>query len=77
MKHDPDVYLDDRYAGLIGALVDVTPCPITGERTADQIQQVFCKFNSWPKSIRADVIRATRYGADGLRPATGFPSSLA
>lgn len=53
-----DVYLDDRYTALINALVNVPPCPITGERTADQIQQVFCQFDVWPKSIRADVIRA-------------------
>jgi hypothetical protein len=54
----PDVYLDDRLRALIDALVDVPPCPVTGKRTADQIQQVLCQFDIWPKSIRAEVIRA-------------------
>jgi hypothetical protein len=54
----PDVYLDDRYSALINALVDVPPCPVTGERTADQVQQVLCDFGIWPRSILGDVIRA-------------------
>jgi hypothetical protein len=52
-----DVYLDDRYTAFINALVNVPPCPVTGERTFDQVQQVLCQFDIWPESIRPDLIR--------------------
>ena len=58
------VYLDDRYDALVDALVNVPPCPVTGERTADKIKLVLCEFDIWPKSIRAEVIRAMNDSGD-------------
>jgi len=50
---------DDLYMRLVKALVDPSPCPVTGKVTDNEIKIILGEIGDhWPESIRADVIAA-------------------
>lgn len=53
-----DIYLDyQRYNKLVDALLNVQPCPVTGEVTPDQIKLALgLAGDIWPMEIRGGVI---------------------
>jgi len=51
---------DDLYIRLVKALVDPSPCPVTGKVTEDEIKVILGEIGDiWPESIQADVAAAS------------------
>ena len=71
-KMRPDYFVpDEPLFRAADAIANLTPCPVTGRITRDQVLMAFGEFgNIWPESIRADVIRASNEHAEKIAAST-------